>query len=181
MIRTCLISVCIICLVAFFAASFVASVGSALVSDSSKDLFCSAPEYRQFDFWLGDWDAIEVGSTIPEARVKVTSVLEGCAVREEYDAADGHEGESLSIYDRSRKVWHQSWFTNRGQFLAIEGSFKDGEMVLAGTERTMDGKEKLVRGSWKPEGQNVRETAVTSIDGGRTWKPWFDLEFRRHR
>ena len=25
----------------------------------SKPIFCSGPEYRQFDFWIGDWDAIE--------------------------------------------------------------------------------------------------------------------------
>jgi ketosteroid isomerase-like protein len=26
----------------------------------------------------------------------------------------------------------------------------------------------------------VRETAVTSTDGGKSWKPWFDLVFRPH-
>jgi hypothetical protein len=27
----------------------------------------------------------------------------------------------------------------------------------------------------------VRETAVTSTDGGTTWQPWFDLVFRPHK
>jgi hypothetical protein len=27
----------------------------------------------------------------------------------------------------------------------------------------------------------VRETADTSADGGKTWTPWFDLEFRPRR
>jgi hypothetical protein len=26
--------------------------------------------------------------------------------------------------------------------------------------------------------QVFRETAVTSLDGGKTWQSWFDLEFR---
>jgi hypothetical protein len=149
-------------------------------NNTGKNSFCSSPEYRQFDFWLGDWDAIEVGSTTPEARVKVTSVLEGCAVREEYDATDGHKGESLSIYDKSRNAWHQSWFTNRGQFLAIEGRFTAGAMVLTGSDQTTNGKRRLVRGMWKPEGNNVRETAWRSTDNGKTWEPWFDLEFHPH-
>jgi DICT domain-containing protein len=54
-------------------------------------------------------------------------------------------------------------------------------MVLSGADRTDDGKERRVRGIWKPEDGGVRETAVTSTDGGKTWKPWFDLVFRPHK
>lgn len=36
----------------------------------------------------------------------------------------------------------------------------------------------IVRGIWKLEHGNVRETADTSADHGRTWKPWFDIIFR---
>jgi hypothetical protein len=142
---------------------------------------CSTPEYKQFDFWVGDWDAFEAGSTAPSARVQVDRLLDGCVLREQYAGADGHQGQSLSIYDGSRKVWHQSWFTNRGELLVIEGTFQSGEIILSGADRTADGKERRVRGIWKPEGDGLRETAVTSTDGGRTWKPWFDLVFRPHR
>jgi hypothetical protein len=27
----------------------------------------------------------------------------------------------------------------------------------------------------------VRETAMASTDGGKTWEPWFDLWFRPHK
>lgn len=142
---------------------------------------CSTAEYRQFDFWLGDWDAFDVGGSTPVARVRVDSLLEGCVLRENYEGADGHKGQSLSIYDRSRKVWHQSWVTNRGELLTIEGKFENGEMVLSGAYLTADGKERRVRGIWKPEGAEVRETAVTSTDAGKIWTPWFDLVFRQHK
>jgi ketosteroid isomerase-like protein len=62
----------------------------------------------------------------------------------------------------------------------VEGRVEDGEMVLAGAERTADGAERLVRGTWKPINGGVRETAVTSLDDGKTWQPWFDLIFRPH-
>jgi hypothetical protein len=142
---------------------------------------CSASEYRQFDFWLGDWDAFDVGGNTPVACVRVDSLLEGCVLRENYEGADGHKGQSLSIYDSSRKVWHQSWVTNRGELLTIEGKFENGEMMLSGADLTADGKERRVRGRWKPEGREVRETAVTSADAGKTWTPWFDLVFRPHK
>lgn len=130
---------------------------------------------------MGDWDAFDFGGKTAVARVRVDRLLDGCVLREEYGGVDGHEGQSLSIYDSSRRVWHQSWVTNRGELLTIEGTFQAGKMVLSGADRTDDGKERRVRGIWKPEDGGVRETAVTSTDGGKTWKPWFDLVFRPHK
>jgi hypothetical protein len=155
--------------------------GSISTDVSPQHAFCSTAEYRQFDFWLGDWDAFDVGGNTAVARVRVDRLLDGCVVREAYEGVDGHKGQSLSIYDSSRKVWHQSWVTNRGELLTIEGNFETGEMVLSGADRTADGKERRVRGIWRPEGAEVRESAVTSTDGGKNWTPWFDLVFRPHK
>src|SRR5262249_32615914 len=63
---------------------------------------CSAPEYRQFDFWVGDWDAFESGGSIPVARVRVDRVLDGCALLERYEDTNGLKGQSFTIYDASR-------------------------------------------------------------------------------
>ena len=163
------------------AATLGAASDSKLSGDSPKPAACQAPQYKQFDFWLGDWDAYDVGNTVVVARLKVDHFLDGCVLREVYKGADGHQGESLSIYDASRKVWHQTWVTNRGELLTIEGGFVNGEMILTGAERTADGRERRVRGIWKPEGTGVRETASRSTDGGKTWQPWFDLVFRAHK
>ena len=142
---------------------------------------CSAPEYRQFDFWVGNWDAFEIDGTAPVARNRVDLILDGCVLREDYQGADGLNGQSFTIYDASRKVWHQSWVTNRGQLLIIEGKVEDGEMVLSGVDHPAGDGERQVRGIWKPVTGRVRETAVISMDGGKTWKPWFDLVFRPHK
>ncbi len=139
---------------------------------------CEAPQYRRFDFWLGDWDAFEPRASKPDARVRVTRILGGCVIHEDYQQPDGAKGESFSIYDSSRRVWHQTWVTNRGKLLVIEGKVDRGKMVMTGTDHFRDNA--LVRGTWLPIPGGVRETAVISSDGGRTWKPWFDLYFRRH-
>src|SRR5215813_15100721 len=110
---------------------------------------CASAEYHQFDFWLGDWDVFEFAGSAKVAHVRVERVLDGCALRELYEDDTGLKGESLSIYDSSRGLWHQSWFTNRGQLLVIEGEFREGEMVLKGTDHTSAGKERLVRGAWR--------------------------------
>ncbi len=148
----------------------------------SKSEPCAAPEYRQLDFWIGDWDAFDIGGpTTPSARVRVDRILDGCVLHEQYEDNTGHKGQSFSIYDASREVWHQSWVTNRGELLVIEGRFTSGAMILSGSDRAITGQVRQVRGSWKPVAGGVRESAVRSIDGGRTWKPWFDIMFQPHK
>ena len=149
--------------------------------ESSRPASCAGPEYHEFDFWVGDWDAFDFDNpTTKAARTQVDLILDGCVLRENYQATDGHQGQSFSIYDASRKVWHQTWVTNRGQLLVIEGKFEAGEMVLTGVDPAA-AEPTLVRGTWKPVSGGVREIGVTSTDGGKTWKPWFDLIFRPHK
>jgi hypothetical protein len=150
-------------------------------SAQSAEAACSAPEYRQFDFWIGDWDAFDVSEpTTVSAHIRVDRILSGCVLEETYEGANGAKGQSFSIFDKSRGVWHQTWVTNRGKLLVIEGKMQDGAMVLTGSDLTADGKPRLVRGIWKTSSAGVRETADTSTDNGVTWTPWFDLLFRPH-
>ena len=100
------------------------------------------------------------------------SILNGCVLQETYEGLDGHKSESFTVYNASRRMWHQSWVTNRGQLLVIEGKLQDGAIILRGVDRTETAEE--------PVDGGVRETAVTSTDAGSMWKPWFDIVFRPH-
>ncbi len=148
-------------------------------SASAASPACSSPEYRAFDFWLGDWDVFDVDTpNTVAAHARVELILGDCVLREDYQQLDGFRGESFSVYDAHRKQWHQSWVTNRGSLLMIDGSLQSGELVLSGESHTRDGRNQLVRTTWKQEGKNVRETAVVSRDDGKTWTPLFDMVFR---
>ena len=173
----------VFCIAAWLAAISVRPATRTHVeAEAAKAAPCAAPEYHQFDFWVGDWDGFDVEKpTLVVARNHVDRILGGCVLREDYLGTDGSEGQSFSIYDASRKVWHQTWVTNHGRLLVIEGRFRSGEMILAGADRTADGKERRVRGIWKRADGGVRETAFTSIDGGKTWQLWFDMIFRPHK
>jgi ketosteroid isomerase-like protein len=176
MSRACRRSLC----TALFLVSVYATVPT-YAADSVKPAPCSSSEYRQFDFWIGDWDVFDSDHPAKQvARVHVDRILDGCVLREDYQDVEGHKGQSFSIYDAARKSWHQSWVTNRGQVLQLDGGLQGGDMALRATELTTDGKEKQIRGLWKPVADGVRETAVTSLDGGKNWEPWFDLVFRPH-
>jgi hypothetical protein len=153
----------------------------SFAAQSSQPAPCSALEYHQFDFWLGDWDSFDFGTIKKDARIHVDRILDGCVLREDYQSVTGHKGQSFSIYDASRRLWHQTWVTNRGELLEIEGKFEAGQMVLSGSDLTPTGQKREVRGIWKPVEGGVRETALTSLDAGKTWQPWFDLMFRPHK
>ena len=159
----------------FVSCSVVASLGNlSLSTEDASRAPCAPPTYHEFDFWIGDWEVFEVGSRNKVAHARVDSILDGCVLREDYRGADGHEGESFTNYDAAKSVWHQTWVTNRGELLEIEGKIENGAMVLSGKNQAGA----LVRGEWKPVNGEVREVAVTSTDSGKTWKPWFDLMFR---
>jgi hypothetical protein len=161
-----------------FAAAAQAQSGSGPGTPAAP---CTAPEFRQFDFWVGDWDTFDVAApTKIVARNHVTRMLGGCALREVYQQTDGLVGESFSTYDASRGTWHQSWVTNRGTLLLLDGGLEGDRMTLTATEKSSEGTTSLLRGVWRREDAAVRETAERSTDGGKTWTPVFDVVFRKH-
>jgi len=143
---------------------------------------CSGPKYRQLDFWIGDWDVFDSDRLDRAvARAHISRILDGCVLLEDYAETNGVHGQSFNIYDASVGVWRQTWVTNRGQFLFLNGNATGTQMVFAGTDRTADSTERQVRGTWEPINDGVREFAVRSTDSGKTWVPWFDIVFRPHR
>ena len=144
---------------------------------------CPDPEFRQFDFWMGDWDTFESDHSVPGsiARARVTPIAAGCAIRELYEQTDGLIGDSILSYDPVRKVWQQTWVDNRGSLMVISGAFKDGAVTMEGEMRLRNGKMFLQRISWKVEGDGVREFSLRSKDGGKTWEPFFDVLFKKRK
>jgi ketosteroid isomerase-like protein len=150
----------------------------ALHAQTSQLPSCAAPVYRQFDFWLGEWDVFEQGGSAKEAQATVTGVEGGCGLREQYKGSGGSGGESLTMYDPAAAEWQQTWVSSHGQVVVIHGNLSGDSMILSGTDHSI-GASRLVRGVWKPDSLGVRETAERSSDGGKTWTPWFDLSFRK--
>lgn len=153
----------------------VAAAGATTLTSSD----CIASEYHQLDFWIGDWDAFETdapgGPSV--ARARVEPIAQGCAIHELYEQADGLVGDSILSYDPVRKQWQQTWVTNRGSIMVLWGSFNDDALVLEGEVHLRDGKSVMQRITWEAQDKGVRESAVLSKDGGKTWTPAFDVLF----
>src|SRR5262245_33524485 len=92
---------------------------------------CSSPESRQFDFWVGDWELNYAGGGSGQNRI--TEILEGCVIREEFTGAPGTKlnGRSFSTFDRLSGKWKQTWVDDTGAYLDFTGAFADGRMILS--------------------------------------------------
>ena len=156
---------------------------ASAAADTSSTTPCSAIEYRQLDFWIGDWDTFETedlnGRSI--ARALITPLVDGCALHERYEQSDGLVGDSILSFDPVRRQWQQTWITNRGSNMVLWGERRDAALVLEGEVHLRDGATVRQRITWRTEGDAVRETAVLSRDGGERWEPAFDVLFRKRR
>lgn len=142
---------------------------------------CSSDEFRQFDFWIGEWD-VTAGDR-SAGRNRITSILGGCVLLEEYSGTNGgYEGKSLNTYDGTAGEWHQSWVDNQGLLLQLRGRLEDGRMVLRGERIGQGGKPVIDRITWAPnEDGTVQQTWHVSGDGGETWSTAFDGTYSRVR
>jgi hypothetical protein len=158
-------------------------MGGLLALALSTSPNCSAAEYHRLDFWIGDWDTFETDAPDgpSEARTRVDAIAQGCAIHELYQQSDGLIGDSILSYDSVRRQWQQTWVTNHGSIMMIFGNFRDGALVLEGEAHLASGTSVRQRITWQSKGDGVRESAVLSTDGGKTWAPAFDVTFRKHR
>jgi len=132
---------------------------------------CNSPEFRQFDFWLGEWNVKSQASAGPGSQSRITRINGGCTILEQYTTPLGYEGSSLNFYDAQRKLWHQTWIDNQGGALYLEGALDGGSMVLATTSST----ENIQRITWTPlDDGRVRQHWEATTDAGKTWSTVFD-------
>ena len=78
------------------------------------------PEHRQFDFWLGDWQVTRRDGVLAGIN-RIALEYGGCVIHERYATGKGYSGESLNVYDATRKVWHQTRVDSNGLLLTLEG------------------------------------------------------------
>jgi hypothetical protein len=138
---------------------------------------CADLAYRQFDFWQGEWNVATMDGKLV-GRDRIEKDYGGCVLQEHWTSVDGGTGGSVTIYDNSRKLWHQTWVDSTGTLVVLEGGLKDGAMVMNG-EMTQDGKRVQDRMSWTPQGSKIRQLWETSTDGGKTWKTIFDVYYSK--
>ena len=139
---------------------------------------CSDPAYRQFDFWLGEWEVLKPDGTLVGTN-RIEKEYGGCVLHERYATPRGYSGESLNTYDAARKVWHQTWVDNAGLLLLLEGQLIDGRMVLESANQGQDGSAVKHRITWTPNPDGSVRQLWESTDANGQWTVAFDGLYQR--
>lgn len=147
---------------------------------------CSAPEFRQFDFWIGEWEAFNPkGQKAGDS--KISRILDSCVILEEWTSATvqrglRYSGKSFNSYDPRRKNWKQYWLDNTGGWTFYNKGWFDQNKIIFETENiqvndTLQVKQRLT--FYDLGKDKVRQHGESSNDNGNTWKTSYDLEYRR--
>ncbi len=112
---------------------------------AAPPLPCAAPEHRQLDFWLGQWDLrwdASPGVPAGSGSNTITRSHGGCVVQEAFVGGSGPGalvGQSVSSFHAPAKRWRQTWVDNQGGYFALVGG-PEGERFVLVSSRLDDGK-----------------------------------------
>jgi tetratricopeptide (TPR) repeat protein len=139
----------------------------------------SRPEFRQFDFWIGEWLPKNAqGVTVGTSSIQL--ILSSCIIFENWETP-ASAGKSFNLYDVRDGKWHQTWVDNRGLMTHYVGGLVDGKMVLDSVS-TQNGQKTIARMTFSklPNG-DVRQHGENSTDDGKTWTTSFDFIYVRKK
>jgi hypothetical protein len=154
------------------AADETASTGQAPVSATPCE---DQEKFREFDFWIGEWD-VHTSDGQFAGRNVIESSHGGCVLFENWASASGGTGFSMNYLDKITDEWVQIWTDAGGSQINIRGGLTDDGMLLTGQiHYVSNGTTAPFRGLWTPQPDGrVRQFFEQSNDGGKTWQPWFE-------
>jgi len=163
--------------------TLMAAAPAAFAQDGAKkEPPCSDAIFRQFDFWLGDWDVYGPKGKLAGTN-SITREENGCLLIEHWTSARGGAGQSYNFVDLETGKWRQIW-VSPGTTIDYAGGLNDkGEMVLEGTigygaDNPQNGAK--FRGTWTAnEDGSVTQFFQQYDPAGKEWKEWFKGTYKR--
>jgi hypothetical protein len=165
----------------FFAACFI-------MAAKAQKLPCSNPVYRQFDFWIGEWEAFGLdGKKAGDSKISV--ILDSCIILEEWTSASlqrglRYAGKSFNTWNATTKQWQQTWVDNAGGTNEyLQGKFEENKIIYTSkpfpiSKDTMAIR-KITFTNLSPG--KLRQHGEITKDNGTSWSTEYDLEYRRKK
>jgi hypothetical protein len=149
---------------------------------------CSRPEFRQFDFWIGNWD-VYAKNEAKAGTSKISLILDSCIILEEWTSANTvsgiiYSGKSFNKYNPSSGQWQQTWVDNVGGSTEyLKGEYANGKMIFTTNPFSFNKDTMAIRKLtfYNLEADKVRQHGEISKDKGATWATEYDLEYRRRK
>ena len=144
--------------------------------------------YRQFDFWIGDWEVFRVdGKKAGDSKIEL--ILDSCIIFENWTSASvlnglRYAGKSFNTYNSITKQWQQTWVDNMGGTVEfLEGHYEDNKMIFKTKPFPLNKDTIAVRRLtfYNLGKDKVRQYSEISKDDNKTWAKEYDLEYRRKK
>ena len=158
------------------------------ISLNAQRLPCSDPAYRQFDFWLGQWEAFaKNGNKAGDS--KISLILDSCIILEEWVSTSVNKGfryagKSFNTYNTATKQWQQTWVDNAGGTIEYLNGRYENDKVIFNTKPFIFSKDSLAIRQltfYNLGPDKVRQHGEISKDNGHSWVTEYDLEYRRKK
>src|SRR5262245_27202635 len=149
---------------------------------------CSSPEFRQFDFWIGDWEVFGINGQ-KAGDSKISLILDSCIILEEWTSAGmfngiRYAGKSFNTWNNILQQWQQTWVDNAGSSTAYTKGKYENKAIVFNTDPFPFSKDTIAtrRLTFFDLGADkVRQLAEITKDKGNTWVTEYDLEYRRKK
>ena len=144
----------------------------------------STPENRQFDFWVGDWDAVTTQDGAPAGISHIERTIGDCVIWENWSSLNStYSGKSYNTYNSNLKRWEQFWVDNVGGMVHFYGNLKEGVMDFYTEETPQPDGAKVKRHLqfFNQGSEKVRQFSQMTTDGGKTWTVEYDFTYNRKK
>ncbi len=146
------------------------------------------PLYRQFDFWMGEWDVYATnGKKAGDSKIEL--ILDSCIIFENWKSANAsqgiyYSGKSFNTYNTTTNQWQQTWVDNAGGTLEfLEGHYENNKMIFLTKPFRLAKDTMVIRRLtfYNLEINNIRQHGEISKNNGLSWTTEYDLEYRRKK
>ena len=165
------------CLLLFLCLPVLALYGQQQTSPCKTN-----PSYRQFDFWIGDWDVYGLnGKKAGDSKIEL--ILDSCTILENWKSTNGgYAGKSFNTFNSTTNQWQQIWVDNMGGSTEyLEGKREGAKMIFQTGPFNFSKDTVAVRRLtfYNLSADKVRQHGEITKDNKATWKTEYDLEYRR--
>jgi hypothetical protein len=142
------------------------------------------PQAREFDFWVGEWDAFVTGTSNLAGTSKIEIASGGCMILENWTSVgQPFSGKSINYVDPLTLKWKQVWVGSNGLNVSefLNGEYNNGAMRFEFEQKTKTGAVQKIKFHFYNISQNeVRQVHQTS-DDGQSWKTTYDFTYKRKK
>ncbi|HOX83357.1 MAG TPA: hypothetical protein PLS08_10015, partial [Chryseolinea sp.] len=141
---------------------------------------------REFDFWIGDWDAYVTGTTQLAGQSRIDLASGGCMILENWTSKGNvpFTGKSMNFVDPATNKWKQVWIGSGGINVSefLNGEYRDNAMRFEFESTNAQGVKTLTHFHFFNQGPDqVRQFHETSVDDGKTWTTTYDFTYVRKK